>query len=71
MLTQKRACVQKTYELKYSDLPLSCPLPAMRLWDAHPRVYLPIEVTGKEKCPYCGTEYILKDFDPERPLNRE
>lgn len=70
MLIQ-RACAQKKYQVTYDDLPLSCPLPNMRLWDAHPRVYLPIEVTGFEKCPYCGAEYTLKDFDPNRPISRD
>jgi uncharacterized Zn-finger protein len=32
----------------------------MRIWDAHPRVYLPIEETGNIRCPYCSAEYILK-----------
>ncbi|MCY4313609.1 MAG: zinc-finger domain-containing protein [Gammaproteobacteria bacterium] len=41
------------------DLPLHCPMPNMRLWDSHPKVYLPIEETGRERCPYCGTLYIL------------
>jgi uncharacterized Zn-finger protein len=31
----------------------------MKLWDAHPRVYLPIEKTGESLCPYCGTRYVL------------
>ena len=31
-------------------------------YDGHPRVYL--EILGKETpCPYCGTIYILTDFD--------
>jgi uncharacterized Zn-finger protein len=50
-----------TYELTRSDLPLHCPLPDMSLWNSHPRVYLPIEKTGKAKCPYCGTDFILKE----------
>lgn len=66
---KKRASTQKKYQVTYADIPLSCPMPNMRLWDAHPRVYMPIEVTGHEVCPYCGSEYILKDFDPNRPLN--
>lgn len=45
-----------------SDLPLSCPMPEMILWDAHPRVYLPIEETGKAVCPYCGARYIFNDI---------
>jgi uncharacterized Zn-finger protein len=51
---------QKSYEVSKADLPLHCPMPEMRLWDSHPKVYLPIEETGKSKCPYCGTDYILK-----------
>jgi uncharacterized Zn-finger protein len=42
------------------DLPLSCPMPQMYLWNSHPRVYLPIEQTGWAKCPYCGAEYTLE-----------
>ena len=42
-----------------NDLPLSCPMPDMYLWNSHPRVYLPIEKTGWAKCPYCGAEYTL------------
>ena len=45
-----------------SDLPLHCPMPNMRLWDSHPKVYLPVEATGRERCPYCGTVFILEDF---------
>jgi uncharacterized Zn-finger protein len=36
-------------------------MPGSSLWDSHPRVFLPIEDTGKAKCPYCGAEYVLKD----------
>ena len=50
-----------SYELVRSDLPLQCPLPEMSLWNSHPRVYLPIEKTGKAKSPYCGTDFILKE----------
>ncbi len=44
-----------------ADLPIACPTPAMALWNAHPRIYLPIEATGKATCPYCGAHYILKE----------
>lgn len=47
------------HEVTRADLPLSCPLPNMALWNAHPRVFLPIEKTGYAKCPYCGAEYVL------------
>jgi uncharacterized Zn-finger protein len=43
-----------------ADLPLHCPMPAQPLWNAHPRVFLPIEKTGEALCPYCGTRYLLK-----------
>lgn len=51
---------QTRYEVTRGDLPLHCPLPDMSLWNSHPRVYLPIEKTGRAKCPYCGTEFSLK-----------
>lgn len=53
-------------EVTYKDTPLCCPMPNEAAWDAHPRVMLPIEETGQAKCPYCGTEYVLTDFDPNR-----
>jgi uncharacterized Zn-finger protein len=48
------------YEVTKADLPLSCPMPSMKLWNSHPRVYLPIVPSGSAKCPYCGAEYVLK-----------
>jgi uncharacterized Zn-finger protein len=54
-----QACTQRRYEISANELPLSCPLANERVWDAHPRVYLPLEETGHVVCPYCGTEYIL------------
>lgn len=49
------------YEVSSEDLPLHCPMPGSTLWNSHPRVFLPIEKTGKATCPYCGAEYVLKD----------
>jgi len=46
--------------VREEDLPLHCPMDGMTLWDSHPRVYLPVEDTGKVACPYCGANYILK-----------
>ena len=61
MAEQKRqANTGVRYEVTRSDLPLHCPMDNMTLWNSHPRVYLPIEETGRAKCPYCGAEYILK-----------
>ena len=51
--------VQKTREIQAADLPLCCPRPNDSLWNAHPRVYLPIEKTGTAVCPYCDAEYHL------------
>ncbi|MDH3687886.1 MAG: zinc-finger domain-containing protein [Gammaproteobacteria bacterium] len=50
----------RQHEVTADDLPLHCPLPGTTLWNSHPRVYLPIEDTGEERCPYCGTVYVLK-----------
>ena len=50
---------QNKYEVTRADLPLSCPMPSMQLWNSHPKVYLPIEKTGQAKCPYCSAEYSL------------
>ena len=50
---------QNQYEITAEDLPLSCPMPQMYLWNSHPRVYLPIENNGWAKCPYCGAEFFL------------
>ena len=46
-------------EVTLVDLPLHCPLPSMKLWNTHPRVYLPVEQTGEALCPYCSTHYKL------------
>jgi uncharacterized Zn-finger protein len=56
-LTQANAA--KTYTVTRAELPLSCPSPQMKLWNSHPRVYLPIEATGEARCPYCGALYTL------------
>ncbi len=65
MTATKTADITPNAQLQYvvtrADLPLSCPMPGMSLWNSHPKVYLPVEETGKAKCPYCGTDYILKD----------
>jgi uncharacterized Zn-finger protein len=53
------ANAEDRYEVTRDDLPLSCPMPGMSLWNSHPKVYLPIEKTGTAKCPYCGADYSL------------
>ena len=55
------ANAQHRYTVRGNDLPLSCPMPGMYLWNSHPKVYLPIKETGAAKCPYCGAQYELKE----------
>ncbi len=55
----EQANAQNHYVVTRAQLPLSCPTPAMSLWNSHPRVYLPIEATRSAKCPYCGATYTL------------
>ncbi len=50
---------QHRYEVREDDLPLSCPMPGMYLWNSHPKVFLPIAETGSTRCPYCGAQYLL------------
>lgn len=51
----------RRHEVTRDQLPISCPTPDMALWNAHPRVYLPLEEEGASTCPYCGAEYVLVD----------
>ena len=54
-------------EVTAADLPLHCPLPSQKLWNSHPRVFLPIGKTGEVLCPYCGTRYVLRG--PAKPAH--
>lgn len=56
---EAQANTVRRYEVRAHELPLSCPMTHMRVWDSHPKVYLPIEQSGHEVCPYCSTEYVL------------
>lgn len=56
-----QANAARRYEVTRDELPMSCPTPAMALWNSHPRVYLPLEENGQAKCPYCGAEFVLVD----------
>lgn len=60
-IEKQPACNEKTYIVHHHDLPLSCPTDAMEIWNAHPKVYLPIEKTGMEVCPYCSARFVLQD----------
>ena len=55
------------YSVTPADLPLSCPMPGMYLWNSHPRVYLAIEATGWAKCAYCGAEYTMEALARQTP----
>ena len=57
------ANAQHRYQVREADLPLSCPMPGMYLWNSHPKVFLPIEETGEAKCPYCGAQYFMAAED--------
>ena len=50
---------ERLIEVTAADLPLHCPQPGHEIWNAHPRVFLPIDKTGEVLCPYCGTLYRL------------
>ncbi len=70
-MTDKQANMQRRYEIAYDDLPVSCPMADMRLWDSHPKVFLPVEKTGYAVCPYCDAKFILKNFDPQQAVDVE
>lgn len=61
MHSEKQACTQRHCQITHADLPLSCPPRDASVWDAHPRVYLPIEESGEYRCPYCSTLYTLSE----------
>ena len=52
---------ENRYDVGAGDLPLSCPMPDMALWNSHPRVYLPLEDQKEARCMYCGAVYQLID----------
>ena len=55
------ANAQHRYEVGERDLPLSCPMPGMYLWNSHPKVFIPVEETGEGMCPYCSATFRLVD----------
>jgi uncharacterized Zn-finger protein len=64
----KPACGEQEYEVHWEDLPLSCPTPEMKVWNAHPRQYVPVHRSGREACEYCGAVFVLHDPDPDQPM---
>ena len=63
-MSQPSELDRKRVEVTAKDLPLHCPLPSQKLWNTHPRVFLPIEMTGEARCPYCSTLYRLAGWTP-------
>ena len=61
MVKPKTSGNNKSRVVHPNELPLSCPTQDMPLWSTHPKVYLPIDKTGSETCPYCGTRFVLKN----------
>jgi len=57
----KPANTELVYRVSRAELPISCPTPAMALWNSHPRVYLPLEDQVEAKCPYCGALFQRVD----------
>lgn len=61
MQNEDKACTQRYYRISRAELPLACPPLTTEVWDAHPRVYFPIEEMGKVTCPYCSATYELTE----------
>jgi uncharacterized Zn-finger protein len=56
---------QRYVEVTATELPLHCPTPNMALWNAHPKVYIPVDKLGEARCPYCSTLYKFKGELPK------
>ena len=56
----KQDITRSYIEITAKDLPLTCPMPDMNLWNAHPKVVIPLSHGGEARCPYCGTLYRFK-----------
>lgn len=52
--------VRVAVRVENADMPLSCPLPSMTLWNMHPRVYLALDKDNQAMCPYCSTHYTAE-----------
>jgi uncharacterized Zn-finger protein len=58
-MTAPQELNQSVIDVTAADLPLHCPMPSMKLWNSHPRVFIDVTTTGSAKCPYCGTVYRI------------
>ncbi len=61
----EQSITQRYIEVTAQDLPLCCPMPNMSMWNAHPKVVIPLNQGGEARCPYCGTLYRLKGELPK------
>jgi len=61
----EQGITRRYIEVTARDLPLSCPMPNMSMWNAHPKVVIPLTQGGEARCPYCGTLYRLKGELPD------
>lgn len=61
----KQNITQRYIEVTAHDLPLTCPMPNMSLWNAHPKVVIGFKGVVESRCPYCGTLYKLKGELPK------
>ena len=68
MSQQKSIQKKQAYQVDKGET-LTCPMPGKSQWNWHPRIYLPIEKTGRIKCPYCGTEYYWEGCE-DAPLTQ-
>jgi len=64
-VVKKTANAESEYHVTAADLPVSCPMPDMKQWNSHPKVYLPLEEEGEAKCPYCGAVFVLDETASE------
>ncbi len=56
----KHDITQRFIEVTAKDLPLTCPMPDMNTWNAHPKVVIAFDDGGEARCPYCSTMYRFK-----------
>ena len=56
---------QRYIEAPAHVLPLPSPRPGPSLWNAHPKVMIPLNHGGEARCPYCGTLYKFKGELPK------
>jgi uncharacterized Zn-finger protein len=52
------ANTERQYRVTPRELPASCPMPGMALWNAHPKVFLAF-TDNKAVCPYCDAVFLL------------